>query len=121
VVIVEDNDDVRETLELALQAEGYAVLGARNGREGLDVLSRAPRPCVVLLDLMMPVMNGWQMYRAVEERDLLPLASVIVTSATPEDAPPGARVLAKPLDLDVLVQALEDAFQPRSSALSVPP
>lgn len=59
VLIVEDEPDVREFMEILLQTSGYETMSAPNGREALEQM-RQRRPCVVLLDLMMPVMNGWE-------------------------------------------------------------
>jgi CheY-like chemotaxis protein len=59
VLIVEDEPDVLEFMELLLQTSGYETMTAPNGREALELM-RHRRPCVVLLDLMMPVMNGWE-------------------------------------------------------------
>jgi CheY-like chemotaxis protein len=60
VLVVEDNDVVREGLAVLLRREGYAVALARHGREALDYLRAAPSPCLVLLDMMLPVLDGWQ-------------------------------------------------------------
>ena len=62
VLIVEDDDDVREMLATLLRGESYEVMTATNGAEALNVM-RHHRPCLVLLDLMMPVMNGWDFRR----------------------------------------------------------
>jgi CheY-like chemotaxis protein len=59
VLIVEDEPDVREFMELLLQTSGYETMSAPNGLEALEQM-RHRKPCVVLLDLMMPVMNGWE-------------------------------------------------------------
>lgn len=68
VLIVDDDTDLREALAEALVEAGYAVTVASNGREGLDRLKSKdhPLPCVVLLDLLMPVMNGWEFCAAVK-------------------------------------------------------
>src|SRR3954465_1652478 len=62
VLIVEDDDDVREMLAMLLKGESYEVMTATNGAEALNAM-RQRRPCLVLLDLMMPVMNGWDFRR----------------------------------------------------------
>jgi CheY-like chemotaxis protein len=62
VLIVEDDRDVREMLALLLRQESYEVMTASNGAEALNAM-RHRRPCLVLLDLMMPVMNGWDFRR----------------------------------------------------------
>src|SRR5918912_3194653 len=66
VLVVDDDPDILQTLGLCLTTEGYRVLTAANGREALDVLERE-RPSVILLDLMMPVMDGWQFVRELEK------------------------------------------------------
>jgi CheY-like chemotaxis protein len=81
VLIVEDDIDIRDALSQILEEEGYTVATAANGQEALDVLRSGPPPRLILLDLMMPVMNGWQ-FRA-EQRSDPALASipVVVISA----------------------------------------
>src|SRR6476661_1385409 len=73
VLVVEDDDDTRDSLQELLGNEGYAVLAAANGAAALSLLRAAPRartpPCdLVILDLMMPVMNGWD-FRARQRAD----------------------------------------------------
>src|SRR5579862_4602951 len=63
ILIVDDDPDIRDSLKEVLEDEGYEVNGVANGREALDYLRKSPRPCVILLDLMMPVMDGWQFRR----------------------------------------------------------
>ena len=68
ILIVEDDADLREALSDVLRDAGYAVTGAADGQEALDHLRREGRPSLILLDLTMPVMNGWQ-FRAEQRRD----------------------------------------------------
>jgi CheY-like chemotaxis protein len=70
VLLVEDDVDIREAVSDTLEDVGYRVVSARHGREALDLLhdDGAVRPCAILLDLMMPVMDGWQ-FRAEQTRD----------------------------------------------------
>ena len=58
ILLVEDEPAIRENLKQLLELEGYPVFTAADGREGLSALKSMPRPCLVLLDLLMPVMNG---------------------------------------------------------------
>jgi CheY-like chemotaxis protein len=58
ILIVDDDTGVRETLESILEAEGYSTACAANGKEALDCLQKFPLPCLILLDVVMPVMNG---------------------------------------------------------------
>jgi two-component system, chemotaxis family, chemotaxis protein CheY len=78
ILIVDDHDDVRESLEMLIQIEGFAVRTARNGLEALEEMRRKPTPCVVLLDLHMPVMDGFA-FRAEQRKhaDLMAIPVVI--------------------------------------------
>lgn len=92
-----------------LEGEGYGVLTARNGEEALEVLLRAdPRPVLVLLDLMMPVMNGWAF---LEERARQPalqaIPVLVLTASEPEEIPGAVGILRKPFDLDALINGVE--------------
>jgi CheY-like chemotaxis protein len=79
-MIVDDDDDIRETLCDLLEAEGHIVLAAANGREALDLLAGGARPCLILLDLMMPVMDGFA-FRAAQQQDET-IASIPVVAVT---------------------------------------
>jgi CheY-like chemotaxis protein len=112
VLVVDDDADIRAVLAEFLQFEDYAVASAANGREALAYLRAHPGTAVVLLDLMMPIMDGFQ-FREEQKRDPS-IASVPVVVMTASGAfGPGSidaeRVLAKPLDLDRLLEALEGA------------
>jgi len=109
VLVVEDHDDSREMLEEFLAQEGFAVESAVNGLKALERLLRSPRPDVVLLDLMMPVMTGWDlMARLEQEPSLRGLPVVIVSGAgTTRPIPRGIFAsIPKPLDLDLLMETL---------------
>src|SRR3989440_2086273 len=69
VLVVDDDPDILQTLALCLSSEGYAVLMAANGQEALDLLNRE-KPACILLDLMMPVMDGWQFVSEIDQRGL---------------------------------------------------
>jgi CheY-like chemotaxis protein len=81
ILIVDDQDDVREALEVLVRTEGFAARTACNGLEALREMRREPVPCVVLLDLHMPVMNGFG-FRAEQERhpDLMAIPVVLYSS-----------------------------------------
>jgi CheY-like chemotaxis protein len=108
-MIVDDDRDIRESLQEILADEGYPVVTAANGREALALLARLPRPCVVLLDLMMPVMDGWEFLREVQARAVLRGVPVIVVTAShvPEKPAGAAAMLKKPIRLEQVLQALE--------------
>jgi DNA-binding response OmpR family regulator len=114
VLVVEDDDDLRGSLTHSLQCEGYDVDEARNGREALEHLHDGKLPGCILLDLMMPVMNGWQFRQAQQEDPNRAIADipVIVLSAVgghvqkvePLDA---VAFMRKPFDLDVLLDTIQ--------------
>jgi CheY-like chemotaxis protein len=113
VLIVEDDRDIRESLQEILEFEGYEVLTATNGKEGVEALSRMPRPCLILLDLMMPVMNGWQFLEAQKSNHCLATIPVVVVSAVSErdKAAGAAAFIKKPVDLESLLKTVEKYCQ----------
>ena len=115
LIIVEDDEDILEAMKDYLTDEGYRVLTAQNGQQALDLLASAPRPCIILLDLFMPVMNGLQFLqkRAMGEEEAIKAIPVIVVSAAPPDGEmmTAARKLAtsvfpKPAPLDQLLSII---------------
>jgi len=81
ILVVEDDFDVRDMMAVFLEIEGYQVNKAANGREAIDRLKVNGPPCLILLDLMMPIMNGWE-FRAAQQQDpVLASIPVIVISA----------------------------------------
>ena len=68
ILIVEDDPDFRDTLTDLLRLEGYGVEQVTNGREALEHLRHSAAPCIILLDLMMPVMSGWE-FREQQRQD----------------------------------------------------
>ena len=109
ILVVEDNEDCREFVRAALEQEGFAVREACDGQEALARLRESGSPhCLVLMDLMMPGMTGWELVAAVRSDPLLRDNPIIVTTAVPEEAPSGVdAVLQKPFDLDTLVRIVE--------------
>jgi CheY-like chemotaxis protein len=115
VLVVEDDEDVREAVATILADEGYAVVTACHGREALDVLANGAKPCLVLLDLMMPVMDGWEVLEAMQQHAAMANIPVIVLSASRDAGPPAPNVrryLKKPVGLDVLLREVEAHYHP---------
>lgn len=106
ILVVEDELALREILRDALSDEGHRVELAADGQEGLEKLQARPRPCVVLVDLLMPRLNGWQMTSRMRADAALARIPVVIISANPQYAPDAiamdARWLTKPVDLDEL-------------------
>jgi CheY-like chemotaxis protein len=116
--VVEDDDDVRDSIVEALVGEGYDVLAARNGQEALDLLRTAePLPGLVLLDLMMPVMDGTD-FRAQQLREpRLNAIPVVILSASTQLSSIASQlaadgVLAKPMSLAALLAVAQQYCGP---------
>lgn len=103
VLVVEDDEDIRETLRDAFEDEGYAVRCAVNGKEGLEALKQFERPCAVILDLIMPIMAGSELYAAMLADPALADIPVIVSTSDPSRAPSGVLVLKKPVQLQTML------------------
>src|ERR1041384_4497969 len=106
VLVVDDDPDILQTLALCLSTEGYRVQMAANGKEALEALA-AERPSVILLDLMMPVMDGWQFVAELDKRGQR-AAPLLILSADRAVQGHATKLradafLAKPFDLDELL------------------
>lgn len=105
ILVVEDDVDIRETLSEYLEELGYRVKSASHGAEALATLQRDGPPCLILLDLMMPVMDGYQFRAAQLANRALAEVPVVVLSAGSNVRAGELRsvaVLQKPMDLDQL-------------------
>jgi CheY-like chemotaxis protein len=108
VMIIDDDVSIREAIGAVLEDEGYLVVCAENGRRALEVLREIPPPDLLLLDLMMPVMNGWEFLSALEADRFLCGLPVVVVSAVANEPPVGAnRCIRKPIDLPALLALLD--------------
>jgi CheY-like chemotaxis protein len=120
VLVVDDDPAIRGLVADALRGKGYAVDLAAHGREALDAL-RARRPAMIILDLMMPVMDGVSFIEACQREQLCTDVPIVVISAV-QDAlvriqkMPVNACLAKPFDLDDLVRTVGQYAQPNGRA-----
>jgi two-component system response regulator VicR len=80
VVCIEDEPEMIDLVKLILGRKGFQVTGAMGGREGLEVIAR-DKPDIVLLDLMMPDMDGWEVYQKMKADDAMRTIPVIVVTA----------------------------------------
>ncbi|MBI3181248.1 MAG: response regulator [Myxococcales bacterium] len=105
ILIVEDHEDSREMLADLLGCHGYAVVTAENGLAALEALRGGLRPSLVLLDLTMPVMDGWQLFGEIRRHGELSAVPVVVLTAMGTSAlPEGCQgYLRKPVELDELM------------------
>jgi len=106
ILVVEDDDDTREALCILLAGEKYRVLRARNGLEALQILSRI-RPALIIMDLSMPVMNGWQLLRCFHDEKLLPSVPVIVLSADDKLDDGDVSFMQKPVRAESLLEEID--------------
>jgi CheY-like chemotaxis protein len=110
ILVVEDEADIRESLVEFFEEEGYRVESARDGQVALDKLASIERPCLVLLDLVMPVMGGVEAYAAMKANPNLADIPVIVSTSDPSRAPDGLAIMRKPFDLDRLLDTVGNHF-----------
>jgi CheY-like chemotaxis protein len=108
LLLVEDNEDIREGLSILLESEGYEVTAVSTAEEGLARLE-AQRFHLVITDYMLPGENGGWMVEQAARRDRLAGARVMMITAHPRVVPPpGVRILHKPLDIHVFLAAVEE-------------
>jgi CheY-like chemotaxis protein len=109
ILVVEDNGNARDSLVMLLEAEGFEVEGVENGREALRVLRGGYDACLILLDLMMPIMDGWT-FRVEQRHDPrlaeIPVAVLTATVNPSQEAQKLGAVAAfqKPLDIPRLLE-----------------
>jgi len=114
VLIVEDDADLREMIAQLLALEGFAAHAVANGREALEYLHDADPPRLILLDLMMPVMDGWEFRREQQRDPKTAGVPVIVLSALDQSRAGNiaeAAFLKKPLDFDRLLDLVRHYCQ----------
>lgn len=104
VMIVDDEESIRLLLEEFLLLEGYTTLSASNGKEALELLRKSSRPCLILLDMMMPVMNGRDFLDALLSDEQLSSIPVLFVSAFENiDTKGSVGVMKKPVDINKLL------------------
>ena len=110
VLVADDDEAIRMAIAEVLHENGFGVSLARDGEEALSMLERGTRPAVVILDLMMPGVTGWQVLDAMERRrDLADIPVIVVTAFnTTPGLPSGCRVLHKPFEREVLLAEVRD-------------
>jgi CheY-like chemotaxis protein len=106
ILIVEDDADLREMMAQLLTLEGFRTATATNGQDALNYLNNSQRPDLILLDLMMPVMDGWEFRRRQSADPAIARVPVVVLSAVDPSRSAdlgAAAILKKPLDFDRLL------------------
>jgi CheY-like chemotaxis protein len=108
VLVVDDDPDLLEVTSFALENEGFGIETARHGEEALRRLRVGKPPAVVLLDLMMPVMNGWQFLEEVAKvPSLKAIPIVVLTAAVRVEVSGAVEILYKPVELGLLIEVVE--------------
>ncbi|HKQ31342.1 MAG TPA: response regulator [Burkholderiales bacterium] len=111
ILVIEDDVDIRDGLKVLLEDEGYAVELAHNGIEALGMLERT-RPFVILLDVMMPIMDGRAFLKAMRQKKLanangVPVIMLTAAAERPDDAPEVVEIVKKPIDFDSFLSLLK--------------
>ena len=108
VLVVDDDPDLLDVTSFVIETEGMAVETAKNGEEALALIGTGRRPALVLLDLVMPVMNGWEFLATVANDPRFKGIPVVVLTAGKHTEIPGAlAVLTEPMDLQELLRIVE--------------
>jgi CheY-like chemotaxis protein len=130
VLVVEDDESIADIMVHLLEDEGYVAMRARNGKEALDVLAKCRHlPGLIVLDLMMPVMNGWEFRSAQLADERLSSIPVIVLSAheTSKERQLGDELgsvrlqLQKPIDIEALLGAIATNYSTSARISTFPP
>ena len=110
VLIVDDEEDIRDSLKDALDDEGYSVLAAANGQEALRLLPILTRPCAIILDIIMPVMSGTEFYKHLRANPEMADIPVLISTSDPSRAPQSVPVMKKPVNLDRMLAVVAALF-----------
>jgi CheY-like chemotaxis protein len=104
ILVIEDDEDAREAMVAFLQMKGYRAIAAGNGKEALEYLENAAAPDLIILDLWMPVMNGWQfLSEQVKNPRIAKVPVVVVTALSDQTDVEANEIIIKPVDVDHLL------------------
>ena len=108
ILVVEDDEDAREAMVALLQMKGYRAVPAGNGQEALDYLRKAPVPDLIILDLWMPVMDGWH-FRSEQIKNprLAHIPVIVVTALSDRTDVDANEIIIKPVDVDRLLTTVD--------------
>jgi len=106
VLVVDDDEMIRDTLCELVEMAGCAALAAANGAEALKVLA-LHKPCLVILDLLMPVMTGQELLAAMRAKPALAEVPVVISTSAPDRAPAGVPIIPKPIDIAKVVEWMQ--------------
>lgn len=107
ILLVEDDTDIRDTLKEVLELEGYSVVPATNGLDAFQKLDSMTPPCLILLDLMMPVMNGWEFLKVLHGTSHASIPVVVVSAAGDKAKSVKTQgFVKKPIEVDTLLEII---------------
>ncbi len=108
ILVVDDDQGALEALSDILEYEGYSVVRASNGMQALERLHDSiPRPELIILDLLMPVMDGWEFrQRQKQDPDLAHIPVLVVTAIGTTAGIDAVQIIHKPIDVDALLQTV---------------
>lgn len=123
ILVVDDDEAIREFVSLALSDEGYVIQTAQDGADALALADQA-QPSLILLDMRMPVMDGWAFvssYRAAPKQGTVGTAPIVIMSAATDASAYAKQVkadayLAKPFDIDQLIKTVQNFVPPVTAA-----
>ncbi len=110
ILVVEDDLPIQQAIKGLLELEGYETYVASNGQEALKILPSIPSPCLILLDILMPIMDGLQFLELKQKDIMIASIPVVLVSAQMDrakDVPGVQGRLKKPIDLDALLKTIQ--------------
>jgi CheY-like chemotaxis protein len=114
IVVIEDDQPIREMMEAVIKAEGYGVRTACNGEEAMEILKNLDSPRLIITDLSMPIMDGYSFIELANQTDTISNIPIVVISASPlnskikEKIATGKikKLIKKPVNLDYLIEVI---------------
>ena len=110
VLVVDDEEGIRETLKEVVEMAGCSAILAANGVEALKVLEER-RPCLIILDLLMPVMTGTEFIEVTRQQPELAALPILISTSAPARAPAGFSVVAKPINIEKVWEYIRRSCQ----------
>ncbi len=127
IMVVDDEDDLRMALVDRLTHEGYTVIEAAHGSQGIDLARMEPHPDLILLDIMMPVMSGHQTWAYMKKDANLRDIPILIISAKLQandvfwgEAMPSEDYITKPFEMDYLLQRIREKITEREALAAAP-
>ncbi|MCM2352200.1 MAG: response regulator [Pseudobdellovibrio sp.] len=114
ILLIEDDIDIQDNLKTFLEMENFEVAAAANGKQAIELMQKEGKPSLILLDLMMPIMNGYEMLAEMKKRDLFqknPVPIILLSAATDIEETARDQVVKfvrKPIALDKLLTTIKE-------------